>query len=227
LKIDASVHSGATAACGRPAAGAAAVRALAAALAILVSATGCVPLMVGGAVGGAIVAADRRSVGIQIEDDAIERRVNRMITDRFGPLPVNVEVSSYNRRVLLTGEVPTADARSDIERAASGMENVKEVINELGVGQLSTLGSRARDGVLTSKVKAALIDAGGVPAGAIRITTTREKVYLMGRLSAGEAAAAARAAARVDGVEQVVKVFEVLSDPEIRALNGGPQPVAK
>jgi osmotically-inducible protein OsmY len=227
LKIRVPVHAPSKSPRGRPAAGIAAAGSLAAALAILLSTAGCVPLLIGGAVGSAVVAADRRPVGIQIEDEAIERRVNRMVNDQFGALPVNVEVTSYNRRVLLTGEVPTAAARGDIERAVSGVENVKEVINELGVGQLSTLGSRTRDGVLTSKVKAALIDAGGVPAGAVNITTTREKVYLMGRLSAGEAAAAARAAARVDGVEQVIKVFEVLSDPEIRALNGGPQPAAK
>jgi len=184
------------------------------------AAGGCVPLMLGGAVGGALVATDRRPVGIQIEDEAIERRVNRVVADRFGLHPINVEVTSYNRRVLLTGEVPSEALKGEIERAAQSAENVREVVNDIGVGQSSSFGSRTNDTVVAGKVRTALLNERDLPAGIVKITTTRAQIYLMGRVTQAEADLAALVASRVSGVEKVVKVFEVLPVEEIRALSG-------
>lgn len=209
----------------RPAARAAWRRRLAT-LALALAATGCAPLLVGGVVGGALVAADRRPLGIQVEDEAIERRINRAIAERYPQGPLNVDVFSYNRRVLLTGEVPTEAARAEIEASARAAENVREVVADLIVGPVSTMGSRSSDTLVGGKVRAALLDTQGLPPGVVSVRTTRGKVYLLGRVSAEEAELAARSVSRVSGVVQVVKVFEILAPEEHRAVAGPPpQPV--
>lgn len=201
--------------------------ALAAATAcVVLSAVGCAPLIVGGAaVGGAIVATDRRSVGIQLEDEAIERRVNRALADKFPRDRANISVSSYNRRVLLTGEVTQEQGKADAQAIAEKAENVASVLNELHVGSLSTLSNRNNDTALSAKVRTALVQAKGVPSGTIKIVSERSSVYLMGRVTQAEGEAAAQAASRVSGVRQVVKSFDYLSEQEAAAL-GGSQPPA-
>lgn len=185
--------------------------------AVLISA-GCAPLIVGGAVGGAIVATDRRSVGIQLEDEAIERRINRALAEKYPRDRANISVSSYNRHVLLTGEVVNDASKLEAQAIAEKSENVAAVLNELRVGSLSTLANRNYDTTLTAKVRAALLEAKGVPSGAIRVVSERSVVYLMGRLTTEEADAAARAASRVSGVRQVVKYFDYLSEQEAAAF---------
>lgn len=199
-----------------------ALRALAAAAAASTIA-GCAPLVVGGAmVGGAIVASDRRSVGIQLEDEAIERRINRALAERFERGTININVTSYNRKVLLTGEVLTAEAKAEAEKIAAGTENVRAVLNELGVGRLSTVGSRAKDTAISGKVRAAFIESKKVPAGAVKVTTERAIVYLLGRVTPAEGDAAAQVAARVSDVLGVVKAFDYITERELEELRGTP-----
>ncbi len=199
-----------------------ALRCAAAGAAALATA-GCAPLVVGGAmVGGAIVASDRRSVGIQIEDQAIERRINRALLERFERGTINVNVTSYNRKVLLTGEVPTAEAKAEVERIAAGGENVRAVLNELGVGQLSSVGSRAKDTAISGKVRAAFLESKKVEGGAVKVTTERAIVYLLGRVTPAEGDAAAQVAARVSDVLGVVKAFDYITEQELQALRGRP-----
>lgn len=184
---------------------------------------GCAPIVVGGAmVGGAIVASDRRSVGIQLEDEAIERRINRALAERFERGTININVTSYNRKVLLTGEVLTAEAKAEAERIAAGTENVRAVLNELGVGRLSTVGSRAKDTAISGKVRAAFIESKRVPAGAIKLTTERAIVYLMGRVTPAEGDAVAQVASRVTDVLGVVKAFDYITEKELEELRGTP-----
>jgi osmotically-inducible protein OsmY len=179
---------------------------------------GCV-LLVGGAVGGtAVVAADRRSVGIQMEDTAIESRVNKALVDNIPDGAMNINVTSYDRKVLLAGQVKTADQRATAEAVAAKAENVREVVNELTVGGLATLGDRTDDTLLAGKVKTALLGADGVPTQVVKTTVEQGVVYLMGKVSASEGEAAAKAASRVSGVRRVVKLFEVVSDQEVAQI---------
>lgn len=188
-----------------------------AAVAALTSA-GCAPLLVGGAVaGGVMVASDRRSPGIQLEDQAIELRVRNALGEKFPKDRANISVTSYNQRVLLTGEVLDEQSKLDAQAIAQKSENVRAVVNELHVGSLSTLANRNFDTALTSKVLAALLQAKDVPSGAIKVVSERAVVYLMGRVTPGEGEAAARAASRVAGVQRVVKIFDYLSEKEAAA----------
>jgi osmotically-inducible protein OsmY len=190
--------------------------------------TGCAPLLLGGAVaGGAIVATDRRSVGIQIEDEAIEGRVSRALGSRFFDGNTHrVSVSSYNRRVLLTGEVPSEADKAEAGKLAASMENVRMISNELVIGAVSTQANRNNDAAITTKVKAALLAEKNVPSGTVSVTTRRSVVYLMGRVSAAEGDLAARAASRVEGVREVVKLFDLQSEAEIKASRPASTPAA-
>jgi osmotically-inducible protein OsmY len=196
---------------------------LVAAAAACVLVTACAPLVVGGMMaGGAIVVTDRRSVGIQLEDEAIERRINRALAEKFPRDVANINVASYNRKVLLTGEVTTPQAKSDAGDIALRSDNVREVLNELEVGLLSTIGSRTGDTATTGKVRAALINAKEVPAATIRVSTERGIVHLMGRVTESEGNFAATVASRVSGVRQVVKAFDYLTPAELAELEHKP-----
>lgn len=189
--------------------------------------SGCAPLVVGGAIAsGAMVASDRRSVGIQLEDEAIERRVDGALVERFGRDTININVTSYNRKVLLVGEASSAEAAKEIEAIADRAENVRLVVNEIYIGKLSTTGNRLNDTALAARVRAALIDAREVPAAAVKPTVERGVAYLLGRVTETEGAAAARAVSRVDGLVRVVKVFDYLTDDELRAMQSGTTPPA-
>ena len=188
--------------------------------AALLSATvlaGCAPLLVGGAViGGGLVATDRRTAGIQLEDQAIELKAAARVRE-LATLG-NVNVVSYNRNVLITGEVPDGNEKARVERAVAAVENVRGVVNELGIGGNSSLGSRSQDAVLGAKVKATLVDAKDVHANAYKVVLERGIVYLMGRVTEREAARGTELARSVSGVQKVVRVFEVLSEQELAEL---------
>ena len=196
-------------------------------------ASGCAPLLLGGAVaGGVIVATDRRSVGIQVEDEAIEGRASRALGSRFFDGNTHrISVNTYNRRVLLTGEVPSEADKAEAGKLAAAMENVRMVSNELVIGTVSTQANRNNDGAITTKVKAALLAEKNVPSGTVSVTTRRSVVYLMGRVSTAEADLAARAASRVEGVREVVKLFDLLNESELKALKpaaaASPAPAAE
>lgn len=203
------------------------VRAAAAAMTVWFAA-GCAPLVLGGAVvGTALVAADRRSVGIQVEDEAIERRINRVLAEKFPRETANINVASYNRKVLLTGEVTTAAARAEAEQMAARSDNVREVLNELEVGALSSLGARANDTATTAKVRAKLIESKETPAATIRVVTEHDVVYLLGRVTEAEGNAAAREASRTSGVKRVVKAFDYLTAEEFADMQRKAAPPAQ
>jgi len=183
---------------------------------------GCVVLAVGagaGAVGGAaVVASDRRSAGIQLEDHQLESKVKDALIDRIPKTAMNVTVTSYNHKVLLTGEVRTAEMRATAEQAAAHVENVREVVNELTVGEPASFGDRTDDTLLAGKVKSALLGADGVPTEVVLTTVDQSVVYLMGKVTPAEGEAAAKAASRVSGVRRVVKLFELITDQQVAEI---------
>ena len=203
-------------------------RALAQAVALGVLAAtlaGCAPLIVGGAlVGSGLVITDRRTTGTQVEDQAIEfkaaTRVRELAT--LG----RVDVVSYNRIVLLTGEVPAAADRAAVEKVVAGVENVRSVVNELTVGDKPSLVARSGDAVLAGKVKATLVDTKDVQANAYKVVAERGVIYLMGRVTEREAQRGADVARSVSGVQKVVRVFELLSEAELSTLGTAAAPSA-
>lgn len=178
---------------------------------------GCAPLIVGGAmVGGTMMAIDRRTSGAQVEDQAIEiKMLNR--ARELSPSG-HVNATSYNRMVLLSGEVPNETDRKAIEQAAGRIENVRSIVNELAVMEASSVGTRSNDSVISARVKASFVDAKDLQAQAIKVVTERGIVYLMGLVTEREAARAAELARTVGGVNKVVRVFEVISEAELANL---------
>lgn len=178
----------------------------------------CAPLLLGGAVvGTSMVVTDRRTSGTQLEDQANELKANTRVREAVGERG-HVNTTSYNRIVLLTGEVAAETDKVAVEQAVAKIEGVRSVVNELAVMGSSSLASRSNDAVLTSKVKASFIDAKDVFANAIKVTTERSTVYLMGRVTEREANRASDIARGVPGVQKVVKVFEVITEAELTDL---------
>jgi osmotically-inducible protein OsmY len=170
---------------------------------------GCAPLVVGGAAAtGVVVAEDRRTVGTITEDQAIEVKASNRIDDRVKN--AHVSVTSYNRNMLLTGEVSDPSAKATAEKVAQGVENVRQVFNELNVGPNSALSARAHDTYLTSVVKARFVDAQRFSPVHVKVVTEASVVYLMGLVTRKEADAATDIARTTRGVHRVVRVFEYL-----------------
>lgn len=194
------------------------VLAITATLAAVFGFSACAPLLIGGAaVGGAMMYADRRSSGAQVEDQAIELKAGRRIGEVMGERG-HINVTSYNRIVLLTGEVPVEADRAIVEQAIARVDNVRSIANELAVAPNSSFGARSQDTVLTSKVKATFVDTKDLQANAIKVVTEASEVFLMGRVTEREAARAAQLARAVPGVRKVVRVFEVVSEAELADL---------
>jgi len=192
---------------------------LAVAGALAATLPGCVPLVVGGAAAtGTVLAVDRRTTGAQVEDEGIELRAGNRVSEAAGQQG-HINITSYNRQVLLTGEVPSDAARQQVEAAVAGTQNVRSVVNELAVMESSTLAQRSEDAYITGKVKASLIDAKDVSASAIKVVTERKVVYLMGRVTARESKRVAEIARGVSGVAKVVRVFEIISEEELQQIS--------
>ncbi len=188
--------------------------AIAIAIALAGLTAGCAPLLLGGAfVGTGIVATDRRTTGTQIEDEGIELRTASRIRE-LATLG-QVSVTSYNRMMLLTGEVPGAAERTAVEQTAAKVENVRAVVNEIVIAPNSAFSSRSADGVLAAKVKATFVDAKDVQANAYKVVAERRVIYLMGRVTEREANRGAELASQVSGVAKVVKVFEIVSEKDL------------
>lgn len=195
------------------------LRALAAALAAATLA-GCVPALVGGAVvGTTVVATDRRSAGIQLEDQAIEARVRSAITEHYGD-KAQVTPSSYNRVVLLLGAVPDEATRQRVIRIVRAVQNVENVHDRLDVGQGRTVSTAANDSWISGQVRANLIGTSDLPSNTFVITTYRGTVYLQGLVTKAEGDAAARVASRVRGVRQVVTYYEYISEAQAKRTFG-------
>lgn len=188
-------------------------------LAATTALSGCAALIVGGAVvGGSLLASDRRSSGTQLDDQSIEIKANSRIRDLLGDRG-HVNATSYNRLLLLTGEVPTDTDRANIEQALARIDNVKSVVNELAVMTASSLSQRSNDALVTTKVKATLVDAGDISANAFKVFTERGIVYLMGRVTEREAERAADLTRSISGVQKVVKVLEIVTDAELAEID--------
>jgi osmotically-inducible protein OsmY len=169
---------------------------------------GCAPLIAGGAAAtGILVAQDRRTVGTLTEDEGIELKAAGRIGERFG---VHVNVTSFNRMVLLTGEVPDAAARTEAERITWAVENVRGVHNELAVAGMSSYTVRSNDAVITSKVKARFLDSQKFNPLHVKVVTENSIVYLMGMVRKQEANDATEISRTTSGVQKVVRVFEFL-----------------
>jgi len=184
----------------------------------------CAPLVVGGAAMTALVAVDRRTSGAQLDDQAIELRASNRIKDDIGDARARYSISSYNRRVLLTGEAASEAVKTQITQIVSGVDNVREVINELGVTSSPSFKERATDTLITGRVKASLVDAKDLSASAFKVTTERGTVYLMGRVTQREADRATDIARNTQNVARVVRVFEIISEQELANIAAQKQP---
>jgi osmotically-inducible protein OsmY len=184
------------------------------AVATLGSLQGCIALLGAGAVAGGLSLNDRRTSGTQLDDEAIELKSGGRIRDAIGDNG-HVIVTSYNRIVLISGEVPSESDKAAAAKAVAGIENVANVVNELEVGPNSTLSTRSSDTVITARVKSALIDAKDIQASAIKVVTERGIVYLMGRVTEREASRAADIARAQSSVMKVVRVFEILTEEQL------------
>ena len=170
--------------------------------------SGCVPLVVGAAVGGtALVATDRRSVGAQADDEAIELKIAEQRNTRYGDR-VHVNVTSYNGIVLLTGEVPDEATKRDIAQLARGTDRVRAVHDEIAVRPNTPMSERTNDTYLTGLVKSRFVEKNQFSATHVKVVTERGVVYLMGIVNRNEGDAAGQIAATTSGVQRVVKVFE-------------------
>lgn len=204
------------------------IRPLLAALSVLTLAgalQGCAPAVIGGAVVGGLVYSDRRTSGAQLEDEGIELRGAARVREALGGRG-HINITSYNRQVLVTGEVPTQNDKITVEQVLSRVENVRGVINELGVMDNTTLAQRSADALITTKVKAAFVDAKDVQANAFKVVTERGTVYLLGRVTRAEAERATELARTVQDVKRVVRSLEIISDQELRQLQGQPAPAS-
>jgi osmotically-inducible protein OsmY len=200
---------------------------LAAALAAATLLGACAPLLIGGALaGGAMVVTDRRTSGTQLEDEAIELKALTRIRETVGDT-AHVNATSYDRQVLLTGEVGSEADKAAVAQTVAKIENVRTVINELAVMGTSSLTARSNDTLLTTKVKTSFIDAKDVFANAIKVVTERGTVYLMGKVTEREAERASDLARRVPGVQKVVRVFQVISEAELADIQPKQAPVSK
>jgi osmotically-inducible protein OsmY len=190
------------------------------------SLSGCFPLMVGGAVTGAMVASDRRTSGTVVEDNAIQLKASNRIDDALGER-VHINTTSYNRQLLLTGEVPSEQDKQLAEKVVSGVENLRGVVNELAVLGNATLTQRSSDTLVTSRVKANLIDAKDLFANAFKVTTERGTVYLMGRVTQREANRATEVVSGTSGVQRVVRILDIISEDELANMLPAPAPETK
>lgn len=185
-------------------------------------ATGCAPLLIGGAmVGGVNVATDRRTSGTQIEDESIEIKAGARIREQLGE-KVHATVNSYNRVALITGEANSEEARARLEQIVAGVENVQKVLNETAVMPASSLSSRSNDVVIQGRVKAKLIDARDLLSNAFYVVVERGQVFLMGRVTEREADRATEIARDISGVRKVVRAFEIISEEELARYSKPP-----
>ena len=177
----------------------------------------CAPLVLGGAAMGTLVAVDRRTSGAQLEDEGIELRAGARLRDAMGERS-HLDITSYNRQVLLTGEVSSEKDKAAAEQIVAKVENVRSVVNELGVMGASSLTQRSSDALVTGKIKASLVDDKLLQANAFKVVTERGTVYLMGLVTPQEAERATNLTRSIGGVQRVVRVFEMISDEDLRRI---------
>lgn len=197
------------------------VATLACAVALAGALGACAPVILGGAAVGAMVATDRRTSGAQLEDEGIELRAAGRIRESLGDR-VHVNVTSYNRQVLLTGEAPNAQDRQQVEQIVMRVENVRSIVNELGILGNTSLSQRSADTLVTAKIRASMVDTRDIFANAFKVVTERGTAYLMGRVTQSEATRATDIARNTSGVQKVVRVFDVITEAELANLQPAP-----
>ncbi|HEY1131968.1 MAG TPA: BON domain-containing protein [Roseateles sp.] len=181
-------------------------------------ATGCAPLLIGGAMVGTVqVATDRRTSATQLEDQTIELKAGARIREQLGDR-VHINVNSYNRVALITGEARNESDRAEVERIVGSVENVTKVMNEAAVTMHSSLSTRSNDVVIQGKIKAQLIDARDLLSNAFYVVVERGEAFLMGRVTEREADRATEIARQVGGVKKVVRAFEIISEEELARI---------
>ena len=188
------------------------------ALATLSAAQGCIPVIVGGTGMAVAMVSDRRSSGTYVEDEGIEWKASKWISDRLGD-KVHLNTTSFNRKLLLTGEAFNEASRDEAGRVAATVENVREVVNELRVAPTSTFSARSSDSYISSKVKARFVDQKDFHIQHVKVVTEAGVAYLLGLVSQKEGDAATEIARTTSGVQKVVRVFEYVSDEEARRLD--------
>jgi len=189
-------------------------------IAALPALQGCVEAaLLGTAAAASVMSAhDRRSTGTQTDDETTEWKANQHVPEQYKN-QAHANFTAFNRRVLITGEVPNEEAKSTIESEVRKLEGVREVYNELGIGPATPLGSRSNDSFITSKVKARLVDTNQLSANHIKVLSERGIVYLMGIVNEREAKVAVAVARTTAGVAKVVNVLEIVSEDETRRLD--------
>ena len=204
-------------------------RALRAGTAVLLAAlmttqlSACFPLAAAGIAATTLAAIDRRTLGAQADDQSIELRAASRISERYGDR-AHINITSYNRKVLITGEVPDAPSKVGIESIVAGVDSVLSTVNELLVGPPSSLTTRGSDTLITGQAKASLVDSKDIFANAFKVVTERGTVFLMGRVTQAEGNRAASAVRNVRGVERVVKVFDYITEQELASMQAQPAP---
>ena len=179
---------------------------------------GCFTVVAAGITQGVMVAVDRRSVGTQTEDESIEWKASARVSEKFGD-KVHVNFTSYNRKVLLSGEVPDEATRVEVEKLTSGVANVEGVYNELVIGPLTSFGNRSNDAYITSKVKSRSIDVGKFNPIHVKVVTEAGTVFLLGLVTQAEADSAVQVARTTAGVKKVVNLLEIITPAKARELD--------
>jgi len=188
------------------------------ALIVAASLQGCVEMVVGTALVGTIAATDRRTLGAQTDDKAIAIKAEARMPSLIGEAG-HVNIASFNRKVLLTGEVRDEAVKASVEREINTIQGVEYVVNELQVADRSNYTARGYDALLTGKVKASFVDAQDLSASAIKVVTERDTVYLMGRVTQREGQRAGEVAGGVSGVQRVIKIFDYIDEEQLRNID--------
>ncbi|MCB1961236.1 MAG: BON domain-containing protein [Rhodocyclaceae bacterium] len=192
--------------------------AVALAAAVAPALQGCFPVVATSVGTGAMMAADRRSSGAYVEDEGIEWKAAARIKEKLGDA-VHVNITSYNRNVLLTGEAPDANTQAQLPGIVGTVANIRGITNDVQVAGHSSLTSRSNDALITSKIKARMIDDDRVDAHLIKVVTEASTVYLMGLVTQTEAEDATQVARTTSGVKKVIRVFEYIDEAEARKMD--------
>jgi len=180
---------------------------------------GCVPVVIGaGAAAGVMTVHDRRSTGVQTDDETLEWKAMQQVPEQY-KASSHLNFTAYNGRLLITGEAFTPEAKAAIGDAMGKIQGVKRVENDIAVAPVSPLGNRSNDGYITSKLKARLVDEKQLSANHIKVVTENTVAYLMGIVTEREAKVAVQIARTTDGVRKVVNLMEVLPDADIKRID--------
>ena len=178
---------------------------------------GCLAMLAAGAGGGALAALDRRSLGTQTDDESIEWKASARVHEKIGD-QAHTSFTSYNRKVLISGEVPSEQMKAEVEQIVAGVPQVQGVYNELAVGPISSFSARSNDSYVTTRVKSRFVDAGSLNAVHVKVVTEAGVVYLLGLVSQREADTAIQVARTTGDVKKVVTLMEILPDAKVKEL---------